>query len=630
MPIILKIVLGADGRGLLNYISQFYKAPILHHPQNDPKICEHLHLASLDLNPSRRSQPAPGIDQLPQLHERNVVHLANSSSGPREREGHGELLLQGDALPDLVDRPTDNAHRLRRPGNRPGPAAGEESKPGGRSLKKSSAPPTFSNFAGTTPRQIAAEFSALRKLKPNLKKAVGHLILSPGPEDRKLTKDEWKTAMEIALAEHGATDALYAAYLHEDTDHQHLHIFFSRILPSGQVVSDSLSYQRNRSASKKITQELQLTQFTETPNPSAPGDRAAFNNASLSAERRGDTLPRADVVRSALQQSRRRAEYYSNLRAAGIETDFPVRGSKNEIFGTSMRVIGSDTWVKSSTIGKDLSWPKVKGRFPEEDWFLEVDPTEQNQETKSGETTQEAQAAQASPRSTRIDQNRMHPIARAIRAPTPVKVMPVDQDDSETGLGGVNKRLGRLSMEVQGSSPLIKTSLLVAQIGVMSLQLSMAAMRAFWVFIQRLLRAFGIALRPKNVEVITPSAPPQLASLVSTPTVPPVVKPALEPYFTQSAVNQNVDEEVSQLLQQVLDSVESGELDKLPLIGDGTERAALVAALEDEALAASTGGAADASSEAPPTPQTNSLPALPALFEAVKLHQAAHSLIMKE
>lgn len=630
---ILKIILGTGGRGLLNYISQLYKAPICE-PQNDPSIYARLHLSNLNFTPQRRTQPAAGLDKLQNLSQLNVVYQPRSifvEQPERESQSGGEVFLPSNALHDVGRRHGADAHRLRWPSDWVDAIAAQ--KPGGRGLlTTTSAPPTFSTFAGNTPREIASEFAALKKLKPNLKKAFGHLILSPGPQDRMLSKKEWKKALEIALAEHSVNEAPYAAWLHDDTDHQHLHVFFSRILPSGQVISDSHSYQKNRSASKKITQELQLTPLPTTPSPTASADRTALENAARGAERRGDALPRAEVVRSALQQSKRRAEYSANLRAAGIETDFPTRGARSEIFGSSMRVIGSDTWVKSSTIAKDLSWPKIKSRFPIEDWFAEVEFTQLNQVAQSGETTQEAPPAQASPRNARIDQDRMPPIARAILAPTPVKVGPVNQTEgeTETGLTGVSTRLERLSMELQGSSPLIKTGLLVAQLDVMSLQLSRVAMRAFWAFIQRLLRAFGIALRPKNVEVITPSAPPQLASVVALPTAPPVVEPALEPYFIQPAGNQNLDKEVSQLLRQVLDSVESGELDKLPVIGDGTERAALVAALEDEAAASSAGGAENASSEAPPTPQTNNLPALPALFEAVKLHQSAHSQMMKE
>lgn len=86
--------------------------------------------------------------------------------------------------------------------------------------------PDFTNMAGATPRQLAREVAALRRLRPNLNKAVAHLVLSHDPKDRPLTREEWQKALDTALAAHGAQGAVHAAYLHEETEHTHLHVFF--------------------------------------------------------------------------------------------------------------------------------------------------------------------------------------------------------------------------------------------------------------------------------------------------------------------------------------------------------------------------------------------------------------------
>ena len=203
-------------------------------------------------------------------------------------------------------------------------------------------------------------------MKPNLGKAVAHLILSPGPEDRVLSKDEWKRALDLALAEHGAADAPHAAYLHADTDHPHLHCFFSRITPAGEVISDSNSYQKNRSASLKITQELQLTPLPNTPSPRAPGDRQALQNASRSAERSGTPGPEkinVQAVREALGKAKTEEDYVLLNAEIGNEIVYLRRGEGQEIFGYKMRRIGSTEWIKASTLAKDISWPRIKHRF---------------------------------------------------------------------------------------------------------------------------------------------------------------------------------------------------------------------------------------------------------------------------
>lgn len=87
--------------------------------------------------------------------------------------------------------------------------------------------PFHTNMAGQTPRELSKEISNLRKLRPNLRKAIAHMVLSHDSNDRKLTDVEWKQAISIALKTHGASETAFAAYLHkEGTDHAHTHVFF--------------------------------------------------------------------------------------------------------------------------------------------------------------------------------------------------------------------------------------------------------------------------------------------------------------------------------------------------------------------------------------------------------------------
>jgi hypothetical protein len=95
--------------------------------------------------------------------------------------------------------------------------------------------PMFTNMAGKNARELAREVAALRKSKPRLGKAAAHLMLSQDPGDRKLTHREWERALQLALQGHGAQDAPFAAYLHTDKEHQHLHCFFSGFGTMGQL-----------------------------------------------------------------------------------------------------------------------------------------------------------------------------------------------------------------------------------------------------------------------------------------------------------------------------------------------------------------------------------------------------------
>ena len=112
--------------------------------------------------------------------------------------------------------------------------------------------PFFTNMAGRSPRELAAEIAALRKLRPALKKAVAHLILSNDPRDRKLTETEWRHAVQIALKGIGAEEAAFAAYWHMDTDHDHIHVFFYGSLQTTKSSVTAITSKRMRQQLAKL------------------------------------------------------------------------------------------------------------------------------------------------------------------------------------------------------------------------------------------------------------------------------------------------------------------------------------------------------------------------------------------
>ena len=533
---ILKIILGSGGRSLISYLSQIQKAPT-HHPQNDPKIYDKLHLANPDFDPNRRIQPTASINQLPHLSQLNVVHKPRTDADhSRAGQGIGEVFLQSHARDDLVGGPAIDAAGLRRPSHRPGPAPAQKS--GGRRLEKPSAPPTFSTFAGTTPRQISAEFAALRKLKPNLGKAVGHLILSPGPEDRTLSKEEWKQALDLALAEHGASEAQHAAYLHFDTDHPHLHVFFSRITPTGQVISDSNSYQKNRSATQKITQELKLTPLPKTQNPAdaAQADRQAVGNASRRAERRGTPDPgriNAQSVRDAVGEARSLDHLKSLLKDKNTEAEFQRRGPSSEVFGWKLRVIGSEEWLKASNLAKDLSWPKIAHRFETEAQI-------------------ENRADGRAPAKEQED-----------RRPAMIRSSLQPRQKLDLGLPKTTSNIAQADI-----GPVSKVMLLI---GAAAFKLSAAAIEALMNFLKWLLRKFGLMLAPAQ-----PGGAQSQTALPFEPRYLDVESRVVPEPVISDATN-NIATAAEQLLQ-VADALEKNDPDLLPP-GQGREElaAALVA-----------------------------------------------------
>lgn len=119
-------------------------------------------------------------------------------------------------------------------------------------------------MAGHSPRELAHEFGALRRLNPKLTKAVAHLILSPAPGDPPLTQSQWQAIAERYIHGMGFGNAPWLAVVHQDTDHQHLHLMACRIGFDGKTVSDANDFRKSEAIVRKIEIEFGLA---ATPSP---------------------------------------------------------------------------------------------------------------------------------------------------------------------------------------------------------------------------------------------------------------------------------------------------------------------------------------------------------------------------
>ena len=128
------------------------------------------------------------------------------------------------------------------------------------------------NMGGETPRQLAAEFAAARRHRPNLKRACGHIIISIPHRHADHLKGEYHEHLEdeqyVAIAHRwlkgmeflgeGLSCSQYLIARHHDTNHEHIHIIASRIRMDGSVVSDSWDYRRSEVIVRQLEKEFGL------------------------------------------------------------------------------------------------------------------------------------------------------------------------------------------------------------------------------------------------------------------------------------------------------------------------------------------------------------------------------------
>ncbi len=544
--IILKNILGAGVRGLLDYLSQPEKSTTTDH-KNVQRIPD-LHQPYLALHQrTRHAKPAAGFSGLPTLPGRglDVDH------------GRRALLLQGDAPDDLVARRNVTPESMRRAVDKPG---GDGKEVGGGAVA-----PFMTNLAGRTPREMSKEIGVLRRLRPNLKKAVSHLVLSHDPTQRKLTEKEWEEAVRIALHTHGANQAGFAAWRHTDTDHDHVHIFFCRVLPDGQVVSDSHNYIKNETAARQIERTLMLDAPTSTPDDDRPGDRQASYSAKRRATRLGEADPtgiRPQAVRQVLAQAQDRDHFIKLLADLKIEAEFDRRGAAQEIYGWRLRPAGTATWLKASSLAKDLSWPKISHRFM--------------QTAEQPSPAMLAAPVELAPRTAGSYDRAPAMVRRSLQNNFPqngVRSLGSSPDVFEP-----RKPLLDLQ-KLQGvdAGPLSKSLLIL---GGALINFSAEVILKIVEFVRRLLQKLGIGVRPSALQTYEhPSK------------VPLVYEPVVT--GTDAAALPNGGKDVDGAAQKVLDVVESIGQKNTDLLPAGEGRAELAAALQKEFLTAGAAGSSD-------------------------------------
>lgn len=144
-------------------------------------------------------------------------------------------------------------------------------------------------MAGRTPRELAQEFGILRRLNPRLNKAVAHLMVSPSPDDPPLTDEQWQAIAQHYIGAMGFANAPWVAVVHQDTDHQHMHLMACRIGFDGKAVSDANDFRRSEAVVRQIEARLNLA-AVPSPNGFAPKSsrRAKADNTNQKTTNQGD------------------------------------------------------------------------------------------------------------------------------------------------------------------------------------------------------------------------------------------------------------------------------------------------------------------------------------------------------
>lgn len=208
------------------------------------------------------------------------------------------------------------------------------------------------NMAGENPRELATEFGEIRKLRPNLGKAVLHVSLSAAPGEN-LTDEQWREIGKRYMDGMGLEQNQFVITRHTDTEHEHIHILANRIRFDGSVTSDSQDYKRQETIMRELERDYGLQRVA----PSHEAERKAPTKGEIE----GGIRTGQPSARQQLQQLADAAAkdcgsftvYQERLEAAGVELVPVVQLEGAKLSGLSYRLDG--VTMKGSDLGKGYS-----------------------------------------------------------------------------------------------------------------------------------------------------------------------------------------------------------------------------------------------------------------------------------
>jgi hypothetical protein len=205
---------------------------------------------------------------------------------------------------------------------------------------------------GDGARELAAEFGAIRKLRPGLSKAVLHVSLSAAPGEH-LTDSQWIKIGQRYLNGTGLDRNQYIITRHTDTEHEHIHLLANRIQFDGAVTSDSHDYRRHEILMRAIERDLGLRQVALSMDAER---RAATKGEIEEGLRTGKPSTRQQLQQlcdAAAKDCSSFAQYAERLEAAGVELVPVTQLDGARLSGLSYRLDG--VMMKGSDLGKRYS-----------------------------------------------------------------------------------------------------------------------------------------------------------------------------------------------------------------------------------------------------------------------------------
>lgn len=223
-------------------------------------------------------------------------------------------------------------------------------------------------LTGTRAAQLTRELTAVRALRPDVKRHLWHTSLALPPGE-KLSTEKWDTIARDFMQEmQFPEDTAWTAIRHQDTDHDHIHIVACRISLSGGVWLGQWEVPRAIEATQTLEKRHGLTitkGLYDDEHKRRPADQTK-KKASPAEENRairtGEGVPRLRLqalVEAAAQGQPTALQFAERLELAGVSVRANL-ASTGRLNGFSFEIDG--VAMKGSDLGKAFTWKGLQAQ----------------------------------------------------------------------------------------------------------------------------------------------------------------------------------------------------------------------------------------------------------------------------
>lgn len=212
------------------------------------------------------------------------------------------------------------------------------------------------NMLGETKQELTRDFLECAELNPRVEKPVKHHVISFSPEDmKKLSPELLEDLIKDYLEDTGYSNNQYAAFIHKDSNVDHLHLVINKVDFDGLNTHPKFEKKQARKTLMKLEEKYNLTR-----TPAKSLDKSKHYEIGKKNFKGKDKEGIKSVINETLHRLKVKTdkEFVKHIKSAGIGIKINSAGN-----GINFELNGKS--YKASSIDRKLSFGKILNTIAE-------------------------------------------------------------------------------------------------------------------------------------------------------------------------------------------------------------------------------------------------------------------------